>query len=669
MSTLSSAAAVNQIVLDCDNWTLAEGEEVIAYMNIPAGAQTAFSVEINVVDAEGNAKTVYVQNTKARVNDEDKDADPIYSIASTGLNKTSFKRGTATAVFGLKNKQPKAIEIAEDNLADASGIYVDNEAALLDLIADGRGEIMVHNAGDLVLNSTIADALAENTACYLVFTNPIAIQDFEKTVELTKVTFKDKVTVKDEYEADGTTATEEGTTVVFGEDVNVEAGMEVEAYSTATLEAGKFNAITNKGTLIKYDGANVGNVTSTGALTADCGDAPEAEEEAASRAATAYTLAITIDGGTAKIIGFDPSVTLKGGSLEYEAEYDATAQKNKPLAVNNLTVRRDTDKNATVTIGADVTWTNNVEITELNAIKAATTSGVTSISKKLTVVNNGTITSTKYFRVGNLTNNGVINVTTAGGEYLVIFGEATNNKTINATWVQLHYGSAGLTASGTLTNNGFINGKVFSERNGKIVAKAGSAMTLKNGDSANKKSIARVDNTEGGNLGMSTEDFESTKYVIYHEYSDFNLGDLQKLNTPLFNINTIVVTGVYTVDAKDLDATLTNYSDVINRFEFKNGSSMVVASETTLFTNDNVYVEGEVTFAGWSAEKSKVLLNGSELTVAKNSVLTLRNITLDGYDASHKMELTYGAAVATTDKAGKIEKEGNAVLGQNVSND
>ena len=147
------------------------------------------------------------------------------------------------------------------------------------------------------------------------------------------------------------------------------------------------------------------------------------------------------------------------------------------------------------------------------------------------------------------------------------------------------------------------------------------------------------------------------------------MGDLQKLNTPLFNINTIVVTGVYTVDAKDLDATLTNYSDVINRFEFKNGSSMVVASETTLFTNDNVYVEGEVTFAGWSAEKSKVLLNGSELTVAKNSVLTLRNITLDGYDASHKMILTYGAAVATTDKAGKIEKEGNAVLGQNVSND
>ena len=87
MSTLSSATAVEQIVLNCDNWTLAEGEEVIAYMNIPAGEQTDFEVEINVVDAEGNAKTVYVKNTKEHLNDDAEDEEPVYSIASTGLNK------------------------------------------------------------------------------------------------------------------------------------------------------------------------------------------------------------------------------------------------------------------------------------------------------------------------------------------------------------------------------------------------------------------------------------------------------------------------------------------------------------------------------------------------------------------------------------------------------
>lgn len=661
MSDLSGAETVNQIVLNCENWTLAEGEEVIAYMNMPAGEQTTFSVEINVVDAEGNAKTVYVQNTKAELNADQVDEDPVYSIASTGLSKTSFKRGTATAVFGLKNGQPKAIEIAEKNLANASGIYVDNEAALLDLIADGRGDVLVYNAGDLVLNATIADALAENTACNLIFANPIAIQDFENTVNLTKVTFEGKVTVKDEYDANEE-ATEEGTVAIFGEDVFVKAGLEVEAYSAATLANGEYNAVTNKGTMTLYaEGAKItGTLKNEGTLTADNGSAPESE--ATSRALNLPT--ISVEGGSVKVIGMDAIVTLKKGNLEYEADVNANG-KNIDLSVTKLAIARTSGQNAKLTIGEDVTWVPaNYNMLEADACNV--TNGA--IAKKLSLVNNGTVEASNVLKFADLENNGEIETSAD----LIVYGTCTNDGEISAkNTAKFHIAAPNNVASaGTLTNNGNIYGDTRVDKGGNVTMGEDAKLTLVNGDGE-----ARVNNTNLGKLNVPASD---SKYIVYYAYNDANLYDWYTLKYELYNINTIVINGTFTFDNEDLTdenieapeaaAFFSTFSTKVTRLEFTDGSKMKVAQGTEAPSGfAKVVAEGNVTLSGWSSTQSKLwLCGGSTVELKKNSVINVIDITLgagDNGDGSKTATVVLAnETLGTNDKAGYIVKKDAVIL-------
>ena len=659
MSDLSGAETVNQIVLNCENWTLAEGEEVIAYMNMPAGEQTTFSVEINVVDAKGNAKTVYVQNTKTPLNAAQEDEDPVYSIASTGLSKTSFKRGTATAVFGLKNGQPKAIEISEKNLANASGIYVDNEAALLDLIADGRGDVLVYNAGDLVLNATIADALAENTACNLIFANAIAIQDFENAVNLTKVTFEGKVTVKDEYDANEE-ATEEGTVAIFGEDVFVKAGLEVEAYSAATLANGEYNAVTNKGTMTLYaEGAKItGTLKNEGTLTADNGSAPESE--ATSRALNLPT--ISVEGGSVKVIGMDAIVTLKKGNLEYEADVNANG-KNVTLNVTKLAIARTSGENAKLTIGEDVTWVPaNYNMLEADACNV--TNGA--IAKKLSLVNNGTVAASNVLKFADLENNGEIETSAD----LIVYGTCTNNGEISAkNSAKLHIAAPNNVASaGTLANNGNVYGYTRVDKGGNVTMGEDAKLTLENGDGE-----ARVNNTNLGKLNVPASD---SKYIVYYEYDNANLYDWYTLKYELYNINTIVINGTFTFDNDDL-AEVTSpatyfsaFSQKVTRLEMNNGSKMkVVEGDPASSGFSTVVMNGEVTLTGWSASKSILYLaDGSEVVLKKNSIVNIVDITLgtghsgDGTIDEYAEVKLANETLGTNDKAGYIVTKDAEIL-------
>ena len=685
MSDLAGVADADkapQVVLNCDNWNLADGEEVLAYMNIPAGAQTAFEVQINVVDEKGNAKTVYVKNSRVNLNAGEADLDPVYTIASSGLNKTEFVRGKATAVFGLKSGQPKAINIEDDNLADASGTYVDDEQTLLDLIADGRGDVLVYNAGDLVLNSTIADALAENTACNLIFANPISIQDFEKTVELTKVTFKNKVTIKDEYDANDQ-ATEEGTTVVFGEDVvfydtenEINTELAVEKYSTVTMNNGAFGTVKNKGTMTVYAlDASIQSIESEGTLTVDNGSAPEEEAEAASRTTTAagpYAPEITVKGGTTSITGMNPVVTLNAGTLSYAAEVDEDGEATE-LTVDELTITRTSDKNASLTIGEDVIW----KLKPITMTSAYTASeGV--ISKKLSVTNEGVIEigATTYF--GDLTNNGKIK---ASGKIVAVMGNATNAGEITVGTLEITFWSD-LNSSGTFTNSGEIDGNVRADKGAVVTAASGSRMTLVNLDGSGY-ACARVNNTAGANITVPAT---NNKYIVYHEFEDCNLLDLLNLKYDLHNINTIVVTGTFTLDANDLanvtthtqdqindyfDSNGTKFGSVVNRIEMTDGAVLNVAAGFKSGANYmNYYISGDVKVQGWSKEKSALYLQkDAVVTLAHNSTLTVQNIELGtgnysitGNPGQVAKIVCSNEALGEDDEYGKVVIKNNAVL-------
>ena len=175
----------NTIALNCGNYELADGAEVIAYMNVPVHVSKQLSVSIIVVDEEGQSKEINV--TEAGAGDD---------IASTGISTLTFSRDRTNPVFGFNTdgKTMKALNVKKDNLQDKKGFYVDNKADLLRVINSNRGAIEIYNFGDLAIDDDIATAIAEYTGAGVTFKNPIALKCTDTALD--KITFNDNVTVE-----------------------------------------------------------------------------------------------------------------------------------------------------------------------------------------------------------------------------------------------------------------------------------------------------------------------------------------------------------------------------------------------------------------------------------------------------------------------------------------
>ena len=355
---VTSETSTSMLVLNCNDYELAVGEEITAYMAVPVGAQTNLTVDLIVTDENGEAKKVQVRETEGN--------ETIKDIASKGISKLTFKRDRTMSVFGWNTSgtAPKGISIAKKNLGASEGFFISSKQAFLDLINKSRGAVTVYNIGDWGIDAEVAKAIEEYTGAGVTFTNPIAIEDEAAEVALTKATFK-KVTI-----AEGTV----GEFAVNAENLEIEAGADV------TLTSGQITDICNHGVL-----AIAENVT---------------------------TVSVKNDGGLT-ITGREHNVTMNGGSLAYYAAKNAS-NKNIALTISTdkLTLTLDAE-DINVTIGEDVTLDVAAETyieTGENATVTLTNYGAISTEKgKLTVYgvleNYGEIEGEKLLAIyGKMTN-------------------------------------------------------------------------------------------------------------------------------------------------------------------------------------------------------------------------------------------------------------------------
>lgn len=216
------------IALDCDDYVLANGEEVTAYMQVPVSVQTSLTASI-IVKVNGVSKEIKVTNTKA-------DGTPTgtYSIASAGINKLSFDRSKTTAVFGLEsNGDAKVLDVKANNLQDAGGFYVDNNEELLEVLDNERGDISFYNASGVTLNDDVIAVLNSYNAGAITFSNPISIEVEDED----GLTLSSNVDAGITFEGD---VTVESGIVTLGEKVTLEKNLTVKA-GTVTLNGVKLS--------------------------------------------------------------------------------------------------------------------------------------------------------------------------------------------------------------------------------------------------------------------------------------------------------------------------------------------------------------------------------------------------------------------------------------------
>lgn len=365
------------IALNCDNYELADGKDVVAYMSVPASVTGQGNVTVDIiVNVDGVSKAVKVTETATTGT-----PSTTTSIASTGINALKFQRGQTKVVFGFETdgKTMKALNVAAKNLQDANGYYVDNKADLLEVINNNRGGIDIYNMGDLAIDNDIAKALALYTASGVTFANPIAIKATGK-VSIDKVTF------------DG------GVTVESGE-VTFEAGTVLSASKTMEVKGGK--AILKDGT---YDNA-------TSQIIVNGGEVVIAEDDAA-------ITKIDVKQGTLTLNGKSQTI----GTSGIEALTFSDAEKNTTLAVALV---GDAPATKTLTIAAATTLSAKTTMT----IAAGNTAA---ISDNIVLTNNGKIENSGTISVGTGTS-ALVNETTGTIETAGSIAGITNKGYIKLT--------------------------------------------------------------------------------------------------------------------------------------------------------------------------------------------------------------------------------------------
>lgn len=181
----------NSLVLDCNDYELANGKEIVAYMQVPVGKQTNMSASI-IVKVGNESKEIRVENA-ARGS-----ASEGWVIASNGIATAEFTRTATKAVFGVDGQALKVLDVKKENLREAGGFYVRDNAELLEVLAEQRGDIKIYNVDEVKLNDELIEYMNSYYAGNVTFANPISIEveDAEGLSVDSKVTFMGDVTVE-----------------------------------------------------------------------------------------------------------------------------------------------------------------------------------------------------------------------------------------------------------------------------------------------------------------------------------------------------------------------------------------------------------------------------------------------------------------------------------------
>lgn len=425
LSKNTTTQTASSIVLNCNDYTLANGAEVVAYMQVPVGLQTNMEASI-IVRVNGVSREIKVTETR-----ENGNLTGTYSIASPGINNADFTRTATKAVFGVESDGSlKVLDVKSENLQDAGGFYVDSNGELLEVLDRERGDINFYNTGDVEINDQIIRVLNQYTAGEVTFSNPIEIN----------VEDEDGLTLSSTVNAG---INFNGAVTVNG---NVGLGGYVTMGDDITLESGQ----------LTLSGANV----SASDITVEKGELVLA----------ATNVAVN-------------SIDMVEGTLTMSASQASGNNEIKSLTFDtNAATAKNTVVNLTGSARSSVVWTmynNNVTMgpkTTLNINAYASIeqangkSGVMTINgvvnnegeinlQGAALVNNGTITNNGI--LNNVTNNGLIkmmdvwdsaltlNSTTAGDGYI----DNTINLALSGTTGNIVYSYYTGTISSIATSN------------------------------------------------------------------------------------------------------------------------------------------------------------------------------------------------------------------------
>lgn len=183
---------VSELFVDCQSYEVAAGAKATIYVQVPAKIyEEDMEVEIVAEVADGNdaslktIKGAVVKNTIKNPEAAENDA-------------VKFSRGKTTAVFGIENGAPKALEIDDITLIkadNADGKYASSYDDVYGYLTDKTvgGEVSVYNLGTLKLDDKLM-ALVKRMMIQVTFLNTIEIESVNSAT-LDYVTLNEGATI------------------------------------------------------------------------------------------------------------------------------------------------------------------------------------------------------------------------------------------------------------------------------------------------------------------------------------------------------------------------------------------------------------------------------------------------------------------------------------------
>lgn len=603
------------ITLDCDNYLLKQGKETTAYMMVPAGEAEGYTVEIKVVDEDGNTWSVYVNSNGVATGVGYTDSPKAVKVKD--MDKLNIQRHKTNAIFGKTpdGKSMKTLEITNDNLVENTGYYVDSKPALIKLLSENLGDIKIHNSGDWAIDEEVVEAINEYTGAGVEFTQPIEIKSSvalteEDELELKNITFSDVTVIGTIKEADGVTVKFAGTTAELN--VNVKGTLTIQEGANVTIIGGNYKNIVNSGTLSieRIDAVDSRVIDGT----------------------------ITNKKGVMSLYVNKP-VTAEAGTVKYLA-----VDENNPLTVNSAVA---------LTAGA------NLEIGQYVTYKPAsnwTVPATDDASSKLTIY--GVLDNTKLLVKGALENNGVVKSKIQVQEEGSLTNEVGAKMTAN---VEIAEGA-------TATNNGEISKLYIS---GELTLGADSETTLYI-NSNYPANTAVINNTMLGiiNFGNgSISDFE-----IYYNFAG-TVEELEAISFGWFNINTLRLTGELTMTRNFNQENAQALAQMANlkKLVMADDASINVKTDVVTATFDEIELEGDAEIKGIQNVSSLTVFtaNSNVATTIYNQAVASTSTTKNGYTLTVKgidmnaVKLNAGSASTATTFAIKAV---NAELGDSQKN-
>lgn len=257
LAAIHDAAATKQdvVTVDCQAYELANGEEALAYIQVPAGRHASVGVDI-VVEIETSLGTD-LKNVKF---------DMVANSSASGTPCVDFKRGHTIPVYGIENGGVKAFTINKIVLASAesqTGEYADTYAALESIVLNNNPVISGYDgtaADPIVVNNLGALQLNDDVMYLLNQTNKVV-----KFMNEIEVTSEGNGVVKNAQFAKGAKVIAGNITFKSGVVLAADQTLVINEEATATIADGTWNntgsKIVNNGILtLAKDGIAITNI-------------------------------------------------------------------------------------------------------------------------------------------------------------------------------------------------------------------------------------------------------------------------------------------------------------------------------------------------------------------------------------------------------------------------